>query len=464
MSHIRNTPEFRLARSDSKDPATTCHGLTGDGRPCRRTVASKISSASKAHKNSRVPTELFCWQHQNQAADVSSTTTQTASRLKDKSSLDTLVERTGLLSLTEEESQKTDSKARRHRHKDKETRLHPPVIAERPYSAPEGRVGLGASSSSKPKKKSSFRRLVCFIGHLNDDECPEIHIRRRSNYIRVSSSTEPRVAITPPGYQTQGRGNSDRQRQSRADSTLKLPSRHSTQTPQRPGLRPLTSPNTLRQALSDTPSSKSSQTQSLLSWIPSDLSPETTSKLLQKLAEPLSNAEEPGYIYIYCVTSTNSTPSPEATSSLIPPPSSGRSRRTSDVLRSAGIPASKSRDRTGEHTKDTITLKIGRAVNVSRRLTQHQQCAQNLTLVRYYPYSPSTADALPPKKAPNVHRLERLIHIELEDRRFKLVDPCEHCGKRHQEFFEIEADKEQLRLVDECVRRWVRYSEQNPFS
>lgn len=472
MSHIRDSPEFRLARSDSRNPATTCRGLTADGRPCRRTVVSKTPSSGNPGKNgvveSKAPTELFCWQHESQAADASLKTKPAVSTLRNKSSLDTLVERTGLLSVNEESSQRKENKVSRpgqSRYNHQEPRPRPARVPDRPLTAPDNRVGYSSSSSPKAKRKSSSRRrFVCFVGHLSDDERPEAHIRRRAEHVRVSSSSSPRIARTPQGYQSRAKDSTGHGRQARDDATLKPSSRHSNQSLQRPPPRPLSSPNTLRPSLSDMPSSNSSQTQSLLSWIPSDLSPETTSKLLQKLSEPLSDADQPGYIYIYCVTASNSTPSPEAASSLIPPPTTGHSRRTSDVLRSAGILANKTRDPTGTDTKNTITLKIGRAVNVSRRLTQHQQCAQNLTLVRYYPYAPSTSNAPPPKKAPNVHRLERLIHIELGDRRVKLEDPCEQCGKRHTEFFEIEADKEHLRLVDECVRRWVRYSEQNPHS
>ncbi len=71
----------------------------------------------------------------------------------------------------------------------------------------------------------------------------------------------------------------------------------------------------------------------------------------------------------------------------------------------------------------TITLKIGRAANVHRRMSQWtKQCGQNISLIRYYPHctnnnatSPSSSNrrASSPRKVPHVHRVERLVHLEL---------------------------------------------------
>ncbi|KAL1958981.1 hypothetical protein VTO42DRAFT_3222 [Malbranchea cinnamomea] len=501
MSHIRDSPEFRLARSDSKDPATTCRGLTADGRPCRRSVVSKAKSSTTAadragsrttattatpttsasNHASRSPEELFCWQHQSQALDTSLESKRAASKLKNRSSLDTLVERTGLLTL-EDESRQRREKARLRSgrnttstYNNRPSQRHSTTITttataaygtQGPRSAPEGYERLSSSFSPKTKRKSSSarRKLVCFITHVSDDELADLRMRRRAGHATAASSAPAPVARTPPGYRSRIVGQAEQGRLGRREDAVRPSSSRCLPAPQKSNPRPLPAPSPVGPSPSGTttPGSQSSRTQSLLSWIPPDLSPETTSKLLQKLSEPLSSAEEPGYIYIYCITPPNSTPSPEAASALIPPPhTTAPSRRTSDILRSAGISANKTRKSTSGRSTNTITLKIGRAVNVSRRLTQ--QCAHNLTLVRYYPYSPSNPDAPPPRKVPNVHRLERLIHIELGDLRVKLEEPCELCGKRHQEYFEIEAEKENLRRVDECVRRWVRFSEQNPF-
>ncbi|EER36668.1 conserved hypothetical protein [Histoplasma capsulatum H143] len=85
--------------------------------------------------------------------------------------------------------------------------------------------------------------------------------------------------------------------------------------------------------------------------------------------------------------------------------------------------------------------------------------------MRYYPHvasSPSVHPGapIPPRKVPHAHKVERLVHLELADRRVKLQEPCSRCGRKHKEWFEIKANREQLRTVDACVRRWVEWSEQ----
>lgn len=56
-----------------------------------------------------------------------------------------------------------------------------------------------------------------------------------------------------------------------------------------------------------------------------------------------------------------------------------------------------------------------------------------------------------------MHRVERLIHIELASKR--VLKKCEACGKEHREWFEVEATREGVRGVDEVVRRWVGWGE-----
>ena len=454
MSHIRDCPEFRLARSDSKDLTTTCQGLRTDGQRCRRKLASKTpSSKGGVFKPTQVQ-ELFCWQHQDQIPRQPAAVPKPVGTMKGRSSMDSLIDRAGLLQIQDGSENKHKMKKRPERHSDGHARLPSDAQAIRPSTAPDSRKhGTDTPRTSGTKNRTNFgTKFLCFMTGASDDDGLEVvRVRRRHGHPQSSVGNAPRVARTPPGHQAQAQKLASKRR-TYSYSIQKSPASSSPAQPQ--------SPNSLKPS-SGIPGQKSSQTQYLMSWIPPDLSPETTSKLLQKLGEPLSDAEESGYIYIYCVTPPDAAPSPDAASNLIPPQSAskGQSRRTSDVLQSARILTNSTRYSTRNLATKTITLKIGRAVNVSRRISQ--QCAHNLTLVRYYPYTPSTPGAPLPRKAPNIHRLERLVHIELADRRVKLQEPCEQCQKRHQEYFEIEARAEQLQLVDECVRRWVRFSEQN---
>jgi hypothetical protein len=97
-----------------------------------------------------------------------------------------------------------------------------------------------------------------------------------------------------------------------------------------------------------------------------------------------------------------------------------------------------------------------------------KQCGQNITLIRYYPYTQTNIkphvlstsnDLIRGRKVPHAHRVERLIHLELSEKR--VVKPlCDACGREHREWFEIEATREGIRGVDEVVRRWVKWGEE----
>ncbi|RDH29475.1 importin 13 [Aspergillus welwitschiae] len=227
-------------------------------------------------------------------------------------------------------------------------------------------------------------------------------------------------------------------------------------------------------------SSSSGTDDDILSWIPSGLTPETTSNLTAELAKPISEADEPGYIYMFWMTPSTSEskepPSSEVASNLMPPTSSpGRDRRVSDAIRTArdlnALASAPTHDSPG-----TLRLKIGRANNVQRRLNEwSRQCSHHLTLIRYYPYTPSTpqpspsrrggggddstATLVPGRKVPHVHRVERLIHLELADVRIRDLGKCADCGREHREWFEITAEKTSLKRVDDCIRRWVKWAE-----
>jgi hypothetical protein len=192
------------------------------------------------------------------------------------------------------------------------------------------------------------------------------------------------------------------------------------------------------------------------------------------MAKPISPHDDEGYIYIFWLTPDALGPAPSSTASaLLTPPSrpDQSRRRTSDVMRQYSVKQPRSGTaRQAPTPPDTIFLKIGRANNVHRRMNEWQrQCGYSLSLVRYYPYTPSAPSPTPsPKnsprrasdvgrKVPNVNRVERLIHLELGEQR--VMKSCEACGKTHKEWFEVEANKEGVKRVDEVVKRWVEWAE-----
>ncbi|KAL1878947.1 hypothetical protein Plec18167_004242 [Paecilomyces lecythidis] len=435
MPYIANTPESVLPRADSLNPATTCRGLTSNGRPCRRPLNSSNGSSPAATPPKRVvatvgrgtdPTAFYCWQHKDQAQQATATVIDEKKtgrfQLNPRSSIDTLVDRLGLLEVDEAKIKKRNT--------------------NRP----------GKYSSGPRPRPITF---CCFVIGEEEEDLP---------------------ASKPHSRPTETRPTSANQRPSRvsAPSTPQRPSSG------RPSSRP--SPASSYQSSQRPPGSSASQAGSLLALIPPNIPTQTASALLAELAKPISAADDEGYIYMFWVTPSTSAskapPSRELASSLLPPGNNRphNSRSTSDAIRTAQHISASSRSPNAK--SDTIRLKIGRANNVQRRLNEWtRQCSHNLTLIRYYPYTSSSASHSPSparsskgrqgaspspsagRKVPHVHRVERLIHLELADKRVKNLGPCSECGKEHREWFEVEAHKDALKSVDDCIRRWVGWAE-----
>ena len=132
MPFVANTPESLLHRSDSKNPATTCKGITIDGKHCRRDIASRASPGPKRASRAGVVAVLpardedhdgaaayFCWQHkdQAQALAVEGKDGRKANivQLQKRTSVDTLAERLGILSVVEDEMEGKPRRKKKHR-------------------------------------------------------------------------------------------------------------------------------------------------------------------------------------------------------------------------------------------------------------------------------------------------------------------------------------------------------------
>jgi hypothetical protein len=379
MPFIPHTPESLLPRSDSKNPAATCRGLTSTGRPCRRGLSKSPQSSPSPSPRTASP-DGFCWQHKDQAK---STLPQglPSTTIKERTSIDTLTERLGLLEVEQRKRQKTLPKQD----------LQP------------------SRSTRKPQPKSNLR-LVCCIGEADNGKRAPRPVKNSD--LRTKSSMPNKISRPP---------------------------------------------------ITRDPSSRTGE---FLSLIPPSTAPGTTALLLTEMAKAVSEHDDEGYIYMFWLTpeSLPSTPPTEAAPSLLAPPiRQPGQRRTSDILNSFASNIHNS-------NRKTILLKIGRAQNVQRRLNQWtRQCGYNLSLIRYYPYQSSSLSSTcvnePPKtprKVANVHKVERLIHIELNGKRAVSGGKCGACGREHREWFEVEASRDGVRAVDEVVRRWVDWGERAP--
>ncbi|CAG8227243.1 unnamed protein product [Penicillium olsonii] len=426
-----------LPRSDSRNPATTCRGTTAQGRPCRRALASPQPSpaSTPGKRNSRQEAidsaSLYCWQHKDQ--DVSSLPTNPPTSVPSnnpRTSIDTLMDRLGVLELNDDPASKPK-----------------PNQGRRTYQN-------GFYQKRRPKKKSTF---CCFtIFEDSDDEKPLPAQRPTSHGPQNGmSSQRPNEKISVPS--SAGKPHSGRISSAQGAQSTK-PGKHQG------------------------------------SWIPPTLPPQTASTVSAELEKPISDADEDGYIYMFWVTPPTTTTSrgidasttrdiassllpqtPEASRGLRPPP---QSRSISEAIRAAQDMNALTSNPTS--TKPgTLRLKIGRTSNIHRRMAEWtRQCSYDLTLIRYYPYkhadstsssparvplshgqSQSLAGMVPGRKVPHVHRVERLIHLELAALRITDLGQCPECGKEHREWFEVEAAKESLRSVDECIRRWISWAE-----
>ncbi|SPJ86807.1 uncharacterized protein FTOL_11832 [Fusarium torulosum] len=402
MPFVANTPESYLNRSDSKVADGTCRGITSNGRPCRRGVAQKTP---KTDKRGRPVTpdprdeSLYCWQHREQAsASAHSSPGPRAT------STPILEGRTSLDTLADRLGLVDLQEKKKHKREKVDT----------------GRKT--STSYSKPKPKQSLS-CCCFSVPLDDAQDSRPSRPQPRPVQRLSASVPPKQSSKLASSQNASIGKASRR------------SRKST----------------------------GSQTAQIKDFIPDTLDAQTASALMSELARPFGNSEEPGFIYMFWLTPTSpSTTAPvDAARSLLSPPSPNRPPRS----RSASNAVSSFAAADPSTSKNTMLLKIGRAANVQRRLNQWQrQCGHDVEILRYYPYLSGTLESsgVVPHMTQHVHRVERLVHIELAGMGLKAdAGKCEACGREHREWFEVEATREGVKSVDGVIRRWIEWDETN---
>lgn len=470
MPFIPHTPESLLPRSDSKNAATTCKGITSTGRPCRRPLGTSPQASptpTRRSKNGVVavlqPNDddhdgaaaFFCWQHQYQA-NILAKADRDGRRadivpLQQRTSIDTLAERLGVLDVEEDESAPHKNHKRHTRPARKETLPQKWQDMDGPLLAVPSEKQRARQSEKRKQRSRAESNLIlslfCCVRPADKDSAPPPRVRKQHDNGQQTFNEKARL---PTSVSLSGRPKPQLQRYSSHTATVTAsgnPMPHRTDG---------TSSDNGRPAFSG---DRPSQTQDLLSLIPKSLSPQATSVLLAELAKPVSQHDEEGYIYMFWLTdAAANAPESGIASSLLADPrlSTPNGRRKSDILHAhAGASGS---------SKNTILLKIGRASNVQRRMNEWtRQCGYNLSLIRFYPYIPtsksrpstSTTPTSPsaPQKVLHAHKVERLIHLELAEQRVKRN--CESCGKEHREWFEVDSSQEGVKRVDEVVRRWV---------
>ena len=471
MPFIPHTPESLIQRSDSKNPGTTCKGITSAGRPCRRDIRSSPQASPTGNRKSKngviavlQPQDeehegaaaYFCFQHKDQAETLAGGSQDGRQTnivpVQQRTSIDTLVDRTGVLDVEEDES---PSKGR---HKRAYARPARKETLPRKWQDVDGPLIAISGEKQTPAGRGTQRRqakgqtnisfsLFCCTSSADRDALPPPRVQRRSEKSEHASVRMPlsmqqteRPGHRPPDSRLpvgQASGSPRPSHVVQESNATKLPTRPSAQ------------------------QHRSSHTQDLLTLMPTTLSPQTTSLLLAELAKPVSPHDEEGYIYMFWLTDdTIAAPDVQAASSLLASNTTNGGRKR-DVL------AQSLNNKNASSKSKTMLLKIGRASNVQRRMNEwNRQCGYKLSLIRFYPYLPTSplpsrpntsppASPSAPQKVPHAHRVERLIHLELAERRVKR--DCESCGKEHREWFEVESSRNGLRGVDEVIRRWTEW-------
>lgn len=501
MPFIPHTPESLLSRSDSRNPATTCKGITATGRPCKRTIATSAKGSPTSIRvarnevvtilspedNGQGTRAFYCWQHQEQAEsplfldDRSGMKTSSKVQLRQRTSFDTLADRLGILELNHDGASPKKTHGRQHAkpmRKQEDSPRNKQNVPGPLFSSSENHSHHQATRrGTKDDYPLTFSLFCCFQPRkplptpirrpAQDMKSPQFSKASLSSPIEPVSPTRPPSTPKQP-LQTHNPTSRNPYSQTTTPTTTIT-------TPDRPIL----------------PRDPSSHTAALLSLIPQTLQPELVADLLKELAKPISASDLEGFIYIFWLTpSTSPSPSKETTSALLKPPPlppssrpSPHDRKSSDLIRNytASSPSAAANPDT---EKSTIFIKIGRASNVQQRMNQwSRQCKHKVTVLRYYPIqsssspfssssspfptpqaspnsksSPSTASPSrsPPLKVPHAHKVERLIQLELRDSQVEVN--CEGCGKVHREWFEVEGSRAEIGRVDAVIKRWVNWS------
>ncbi|GAO19891.1 uncharacterized protein UV8b_05171 [Ustilaginoidea virens] len=440
MPFVANTPESLLDRADSKNPVSTCRGITSSGRPCRRSISSSDSPARAAPPARSAPGSrldlsdetLYCWQHREQAGHSAKSSPGPRPSAKPvpeerRCSLDTLADRLGIV----------DLQGKRHgkRHR--------------------GRAQNEPASLSRPKTPNPKPLRFCLCFSIPSEE--EVHEPPRR-----PRPTKPRPQPQPI------------QKMPNLQSRPGLPPRHTGPSSRH---RQITSPSASSPGKASRRSAKSalSLTARLKDLVPDSLDAPTASALMAELARPHAESEEAGYIYMFWLTpsAAKSPPPVDAARSLLAPPDPDacrrrrRRRRPSDAVPGLADARGSSAGSAGSRT---MLLKIGRAANVQRRMNQwRRQCGYDIEVLRYYPHVAAGSDdddgargkAAAPRMTPHCKKVERLIHVELTGMGLRAdMAACEACGREHREWFAVQATREGIRAVDHVIRRWVEWDEE----
>ncbi|TVY13701.1 hypothetical protein LARI1_G009619 [Lachnellula arida] len=396
MPFIPHTPESLLPRSDSKNPAFTCGGLTSNGRPCRRAL-SRTPQSSPSPSPRAPSAEAFCWQHRDQAS-IHIPSPQRPGPIRERSSIDTLVDRLNLLEVQEKKEPRRTSQ---------------PGAEKNPKTRPEKR--RPDDRRKQQPKQSSLALFCCFATPTENTKAPRPH--------KSNGGPPPKRSTIPANVQHKQRLHRPpiaRDPSSRTGEFMSL-------------IPPSTPPHTAGLLLAE----------------------------LAKPFSELDD-EGFIYMFWLTPEGLPAEPPSRAASTLLAPPSRPvpGHRRTSDVLNTFASTVPNSSNKKTMLLKIGRAQNVQRRLNQWTRQCGYN--VSLIRYYPYHPSPSGTSVNKPPRtprKVPNVNRVERLIHIELAGKRAQGGGKCGACGKEHREWFEVDASRNGVAAVDEVIRRWADWVE-----
>lgn len=506
------TPESLLQglkRNDSKNPLTTCFGITASGRPCRRSLAAavtKLNEAEDEDEESSVVavveerefgseiTAFFCWQHKDQAAShhVGKARVMT---LKTRNSLEDMLSSMGLeddkqVKKALRDSKKARKASRRNSHRLQEPRETVATDCQFPTAPAE-------YTSDDELRQRNHR-------HRRDYQYRDYEPRRRVRHKKQSfwstlfscfdddshgsaQSIPPRphaVPATRPHHSQISPDTAGLRHDSLVHSQTNRPAankktcapsgrlnvyqdtqnaqhQHSTapngnlQVPQnRPPLRETHSqPVVHRKPLADRPTHKNKR------WLsaedPSTSKPADVVDAAREVIPKNASLSLASALMAEMAKVSEDTRQGYIYIYWLADAKNALSDNAGGSLLSMP-PSPRRNSNTSGQSSQSLLLKIGRTDNVHRRLNQwNLQCGYKPLLVTSHP---RPEEGIMVK---HLHRVERLIHTELKEMNVKVA--CATCGKEHREWFEV-TGREGVREVDKVVRRWVQWANRQPDS
>lgn len=397
-----DSPEALLPRSDSRDPARTCAGMTQSGRRCRRPLAMSPTSQSRRGSAPAGVTDaaaMYCHQHKDQAPNMAT--------VPERRSEDTLIARLSGLDLGPD--------------------------------APKPRPPRPARPAQEVKYPSLCSMLCCSSGSATQDEPLEVVRRRRPRPAATSASAaqpspRPEMNQRPLPFKAHSSGSAPLTSlgvSSNAASTKRL-------------IPPRTSPEV---------------TALLMAELSKPLSPNDESGYIYMFwltgASPGAPQDRDAAALLAESHGQQLPGTRDADTLLRSFSTAGTTRSDSKVLLKIG------RANNVHRRMQQWQKQCGHDVSLIR-FYPHTSRSATPPEPKHRRQSAGTSPAgelsQGVRKVPYSHRVERLIHIELSPIRAKL-QACETCGREHREWFAADATRVGVRRIDSVIQHWITWAE-----